>query len=81
MFPFQQKGLISKLTEPKTNLTDHTNTFQQKELLRHSHRVKKPPDKFQANFFELMLTHPLIDQKKLKTLLTQAVKISKNIRT
>jgi hypothetical protein len=28
-----------------------------------------------------MLTHPLIDQKKLQNLLTQAVKISKNIRT
>jgi hypothetical protein len=43
--------------------------------------VKKPPDKFQANFFDLMLTHPLLDQKKLQNLLTQAVKISKNIRT
>jgi len=81
IFPFQQKGLISKSTDPKPNLTDNANYFQQKELLRQSHRVKKPPDKFQANFFDLMLTHPLIDQKKLQNLLTQAVKISKNIRT
>ena len=81
IFPFQQKGLISKSTEPKTNLTDNANTFHPKELLRQSHRVKKPPDKFQANFFDLMLTHPQIDQKKLQKLLTTVVKISKNIQT
>ncbi len=77
----QQKGPILTSTDPTPDLTDKADLSQQKELLTQSHRVKKPPDKFQANFFDLMLTHPLIDQKKLQNLLTQAVKISKNIRT
>ncbi len=64
-----------------SNTTNNMNSFQENDSLRRPHRVKKPPDKFQANFFDLMLTHPLIDQKKLQNLLTQAVKISKNIRT
>ena len=81
IFSLQQKGPISTSTDPTPDLTDNTNSSQQKESLRHSHCVKKPPDKFQANFFDLMLTHPLIDQKKLQNLLIQAVKISKNIRT
>jgi hypothetical protein len=64
-----------------SNSTNNVNSFQENDSLRRSQRVKKPPDKFQVNFFDLMLTHPLIDQKKLQNLLTQAVKISKNIRT
>jgi hypothetical protein len=81
IFSLQRKGPISTLTDPTPDLTDNANSFQQKELLRQSHRVKKPPDKFQANLFDLILTHPLIDQKKLQNLLTKAVKINKNIRT
>jgi hypothetical protein len=81
IFSLQQKGQISTSTDPTPDLTDNINSSQQKESLRRSHRVKKPPDKFQANFFDIMLTHPLIDQKKLQNLLIQAVKISKNIRT
>jgi hypothetical protein len=81
IFLLQQKGQISTSTDPTPDLTDNIYSSQQKESLRRSHRVKKPPDKFQANFFDLMLTHPLIDQKKLQNLLIQAVKISKNIRT
>jgi hypothetical protein len=80
IFLLQQKGQISNSTDPTPDLTDNANSFQQ-DSLRRSHRLKKPPDKFQANFFDLMLTHPLIDQKKLQNLLTQAVKISKNIWT
>ena len=80
IFSLQQKGQISTSTDPTPDLTDNANFFQQ-DSLRRSHRLKKPPDKFQANFFDLMLTHPLIDQKKLQNLLTQAVKLSKNIRT
>ena len=81
IFSLQQKGQISKPTDPMSNSTNNVNSFQENDSLRRSHRVKKPPDKFQINFFDLMLTHPLIDQKKLQNLLTQAVKISKNIRT
>jgi hypothetical protein len=81
IFSLQQKGHISTSTDPTPDLTDNANSSQQKESLRRSHHVKKPPDKFQANFFDLMLTHPLIDQKKLQKLLTTVVKISKNIRT
>jgi hypothetical protein len=79
IFSLQQKGHISTSTDPTPELTDNANSSQQKDSLRQSHRVKKPPDKFQANFFDLMLTHPLIDQKKLQNLFTHAVKISKNI--
>ncbi len=81
IFLLQQKGQISKPTDPTLDSTNNANSFQPTESFRRSHRVKKPPDKFQANFFDLMLTHPLIDQKKLQNLLTQAVKLSKNIRT
>jgi len=80
IFSLQQKDPISNSTDLTPDLTDNANLAQQ-DSLRRSHRLKKPPDKFQANFFDLMLTHPLIDQKKLQNLLTQAVKISKNIRT
>jgi hypothetical protein len=79
-FPLQQKRPILKSTDLTPDLTDNAS-FSQQDSLRRSHRLKKPPDKFQANFFDLMLTHPLIDQKKLQNLLTQAVRISKNIRT
>ncbi len=81
IFSVQQKGPISKTTDPMPDSTDNEKSFHEIESLRRPNRVKKPPDKFQANFFDLMLTHPLIDQKKLQNLLTQAVKISKNIRT
>jgi hypothetical protein len=81
IFSLQQKSHISKPTDPMPDYTDNEKSFHEIDSLRRSHRVKKPPDKFQANFFDLMLTHPLIDQKKLQNLLTQAVKISKNIRT
>ena len=76
----QQKRPTLKSTDLTPDLTDNAS-FSQQDSLRRSHRLKKPPDKFQINFFDLMLTHPLIDQKKLQNLLTQAVKISKNIRT
>jgi hypothetical protein len=78
IFSLQQKGQISNSTDPTPDITDNAN-YSQQDSLRRSHRLKKPPDKFQANFFDLMLTHPLIDQKKLQNLLTQAVKISKYI--
>ena len=81
IFLLQQKGQTSKPTDPMSNSTNDVNSFQENDSLRRSQRVKKPPDKFQVNFFDLMLTHPLIDQKKLQNLLTQAVKMSKNIRT
>jgi hypothetical protein len=80
IFSLQQKGQISKPTDPTLDSTDNANSFQENDSLRRSHRVKKPPDKFQANFFDL-LTNPLIDQKKLYKLFTKAVKISKNIWT
>ncbi len=80
IFSLQQKGQISKPTDPTPDVTDNVNSFQQKDSLRRPQCVKKPPDKFQANFFD-MLTHPLIDQKKLQKLLTKAVKIRKTIWT
>ncbi len=81
IFSLQQKGQISEPTDPTPDSTDNANSFQVIDSLRRSHRVKKPPDKFQANFFDLMLTHPLINQKKLQKLLTTVVKTSKNIQT
>ncbi len=81
IFSLQQSGQILKPTDPTPDSTDNAKSFQEIDSLRRSHRVKKPPDKFQANFFDLMLTHPLIDHKKLQKLLTTIVKISKNIQT
>ncbi len=63
IFSLQQKGQISKLTDPTPDSTDNANSFQEIDSLRRSHRMKKPPDKFQIDFFDL-LTNPLIDQKK-----------------
>jgi hypothetical protein len=80
IFSLHQKGPSLRSTDLTPDLADNAN-FSQQDSLRRSHRLKKPPDKFQANFLDLMLTHPLIDQRKLQNLLTQAVKISKNIRT